>query len=223
MNFRVFPALIVVIMVGLTVKVGVIWNNISLLNNTGNKVFFIENKKALAQDKTDVPSLGDDESKSQIPDGMLPAYVVDEDDKNDISELSSGEIRLLHDLVRRREELLLIENRLEEREAILRAAEHQLIEKKNGLSIIKGDIETLLSKYDKFLDIENKRLINVYSNMKPKSAGIIFNEMDMDTLMIILRGMKERKIAPILAAMDPVKVRMISKELANNKKQVNLP
>ncbi len=223
MNFRVFPVLIVVIMVGLTVKVGVIWNNISLLNNTGNKAFFIENKKAFAQDKTDAPSFGDDESESQIPDGMMPAYVVDEDDKNDISELSSGEIRLLHDLVRRREELLLIENRLEEREAILRAAEQQLIEKKNGLSIIKGDIETLLSKYDKFLDIENKRLINVYSNMKPKSAGIIFNEMDMDTLMIILRGMKERKIAPILAAMDPVKVRMISKELANNKKQVKLP
>lgn len=222
----------------LTVKLGTIWHGFSP-SNTGD-VFQKSSAFAQSAEGEAAPeSLDNSEDMEEekpfefgsdaagadeIPEGMLPADIVDdEEDFSDVSNLSSGEIRLLHDLARRRKELDSKENRLEEREALLRAAEQQLIEKQGNLSNIKSEIEALLAQYETALDDENQRLINVYSNMKPKSAATIFNEMDIETLMIIVRGMKERKVAPILAAMDPEKVIVISNDLANNKELPDLP
>jgi len=235
MRFRLFPILIVAVTVMLTVKLGALWYDVS---SPGTAAIF-EKSSAFAQtDNPTPPTLGDENTTGEdepfelgadaegedIPEGMLPAETVDsEEDFSDVSNLSSGEIRLLHDLAKRRKELNVKERRIEEREALLRAAEQQIIEKQNALSVIKLEIESLLAQYDTALDAENQRLINVYSNMKPKSASAIFNEMDMDTLMIIIRGMKERKIAPILAAMNTDKVRLVSKELASDKGLPNLP
>lgn len=232
MRFRLFPILIVAVAVMLTVKLGTLWYGLS---STPADLF--EKSSAFAQepappslgedagDEEEAFEFGDDEDEDdEIPEGMLPAELVDdEEDFSDVSNLSSGEIRLLHDLAKRRKELDAVEKQLQERGALLRAAEQQLIEKQNSLSVIKSEIETLLAQYDTALDSENQRLINVYSNMKPKSAAAIFNDMDMDTLMIILRGMKERKIAPILAAMNTDKVRTISKELANTSEFEEIP
>jgi flagellar motility protein MotE (MotC chaperone) len=50
--------------------------------------------------------------------------------------------------------------------------------------------------------------------MKPKEAAEIFNKLEMDVLLGVAQRMKEGKVAPILASMQPDKARMLTQILA---------
>jgi flagellar motility protein MotE (MotC chaperone) len=56
--------------------------------------------------------------------------------------------------------------------------------------------------------------------MKPKDAARIFEELDMDTLLLVSERMKERKLAPIMAKMNPARATEITVELSRLR---NLP
>ncbi len=49
--------------------------------------------------------------------------------------------------------------------------------------------------------------------MKPKDAGRIFEELEMDVLLEVAEKMNKRRLAPILAKMDPKKARDVTEEL----------
>jgi len=53
--------------------------------------------------------------------------------------------------------------------------------------------------------------------MKPKDAARIFEELDMAVLLDVIERMKERKSAPILAKMNPVRAKAITLELAQRR------
>jgi len=50
--------------------------------------------------------------------------------------------------------------------------------------------------------------------MKPRDAARIFEELDMDTLLLVAERMKERKLAPLMAQMNPEKAKEMTVELA---------
>jgi flagellar motility protein MotE (MotC chaperone) len=50
--------------------------------------------------------------------------------------------------------------------------------------------------------------------MKPKDAARIMEQLDNTVLLDMLERMKEPKVAPILAAMEPAKAKTITAELA---------
>ena len=50
--------------------------------------------------------------------------------------------------------------------------------------------------------------------MKAKNAAVIFDPMALDLLLPIVRGMRETKVAAIVAEMDPAKARALTAELA---------
>ena len=60
-------------------------------------------------------------------------------------------------------------------------------------------------------------LVTIYENMKPKDAARIFGELDMVVLLDVIERMKERKVAPILAAMNPKRAKAITIELAQRR------
>ena len=60
-------------------------------------------------------------------------------------------------------------------------------------------------------------LVRIYENMKPKDAARIFEELDMDTLLLVAERMKERSLAPIMANMDPGKARDVTVDLARRR------
>lgn len=128
---------------------------------------------------------------------------------------SQEEVRLLQSLSKRREQLELRERDLEQREKLLQAAEKKVEEKLAELEALKQNLEGLLGKQQ---EIESERLgqlVKIYENMKPKDAATIFNEMNFDVLLSIIDRMAERRVAPILAAMDPVRAREVSARLAD--------
>ena len=59
--------------------------------------------------------------------------------------------------------------------------------------------------------------------MKAKNAAAIFDPMALDLLLPIVRGMRETKVAAIVAEMDPAKARALTAELARKREPAAEP
>lgn len=133
------------------------------------------------------------------------------------SPYSDEEVKVLQSLSKRREQLDTRAQDLDQREKLLQAAEKKVDEKVAELNKLKSEIENLLDKQTKMQDERIKQLVKIYENMKPKDAANIFNEMDFPVLLGIIDKMSERKVAPVLAAMNPDRARQISAQLAEQR------
>lgn len=165
-------------------------------------------------DFADIPARQDDSTL-----GLSPVALVDEgiNDNSiiDANSLSVAEVRLLHTLADRRRQLESRERSLTERESVLVAAERQLIAQQGELEAIREEIRNDLTIYDEAQEKQIVQMREVYATMKPKKAALIFNDLDLDILINVLRGMKPRKIAPIIADMNVEKARSVTLSLAD--------
>ena len=130
------------------------------------------------------------------------------------SSYSQSEIEVLQSLAARREAIEKRERELDQRLAVLSAAESQIDAKIQKLREIQTTIEGLIEKHD---DQENGKidnLVKIYTAMKPKDAARIFEQMDMPILIRVIKGMKERVSAAILANMSPDRANAVTTELA---------
>jgi flagellar motility protein MotE (MotC chaperone) len=146
-----------------------------------------------------------------------PASDAAKDDIKDLTEFSASELSLLQSLRKRREELQVREDALVQRERMLKAFELRINDKIAELNTIKDGIEktraAMLDQakvFEKSQDDRIQTLINVYEKMKPKDAARIFDNLDLKILMDVVRGMKEAKLAPILAEMNAEKATQVT-------------
>lgn len=175
-----------------------------------------ENFTASAQQTT---SLTDDSAEQQAKEQEAKDTEEKEfflEGQDDIKNLSSSEVRILYQLTKRRKELQERESILLEREAFIEAAEKSLGLRFNELNKLQNNISGLLARYDEIQVNENNKLRQIYSAMKPKDAAVIFNDLDISTLLMIVAGMKPRSVAPIIAAMDQERARLLTKQIADN-------
>ena len=54
--------------------------------------------------------------------------------------------------------------------------------------------------------------------MKPKDAARIFEELDLNVVVDVAELMEERRLAPVLASMDPLKAKTITIEIRTRRK-----
>lgn len=144
------------------------------------------------------------------------------DPLKDPVNFTQSEIDLLQKLAERRE---LIETRaqeLEQREALLTAAEGRIDRKIDELQNLQQTIEGLLKEHDDQEEKKIAQLVKIYATMKPKDAARIFNDLDMPILLTVLENMKEASSAPILAAMDAGKARAVTEQLSQ-RRRIPLP
>jgi flagellar motility protein MotE (MotC chaperone) len=78
------------------------------------------------------------------------------------------------------------------------------------LDELKKEVESLLERASVAHVADVERLVALYSNMKPKDAAAIMNDLDLEVTMTVLGTMPERNAAPILAALNPVRARALS-------------
>jgi flagellar motility protein MotE (MotC chaperone) len=142
--------------------------------------------------------------------------------KGDVTNMNETEIELLQNLAARRAVLDARGHELELREKVLKAAEQRLNERLKELDTIKTELEARLKVQEDFEATRLKSLVKVYETMKPKEAARIFEQLDTAVLVEFLEHMKEQKMAPILAAMDPAKAQKITAELAA-RRQIQRP
>lgn len=131
--------------------------------------------------------------------------------------MSQTEIDVLQALGERRRQLDERERAIEQREALMQAAEKRIAEKVNELKAIQAKLESSLKKQEAEREEQLRRLVKVYENMKPKEAARIFEQLDDAVLIDVAERMKEVKLAPVLASMEPKKATLVTTELAKRR------
>ena len=97
---------------------------------------------------------------------------------------------------------------------LLEASERRVEARIEELKGIESRIEALFGVQEEAQEQQLASLVTMYQSMKPKDAARILGQLDMDVLIQVVRRMSERKMAPILAAMDPVAAQELTVELA---------
>jgi flagellar motility protein MotE (MotC chaperone) len=131
--------------------------------------------------------------------------------------ISNAELKLLKELSKRRVELDKNQEELKVREQVLRATENKIDQKMLELKDLQAKLEEVMKQYDQKELGRIMSLVKIYENMKPRDAAKIFNELEMPVLLQVVSNMKEIKVSPVLASMDPMKARDLSIELAKQK------
>ena len=150
------------------------------------------------------------------------AEAAPEPEVADPFDYTDEEVDVLQQLAKRREELDLRARQLDEREALIQAAEQRMEQKMAELKALQATVEDLLKARSEQEEAELKSLVKMYENMKPKAAAKVFEEMDMDVLLDVVDRMNERKVAPILALVTPTRAKEITFELAQ-RRQLPIP
>ncbi|WP_439817327.1 MotE family protein [Zavarzinia sp. CC-PAN008] len=135
----------------------------------------------------------------------------------DPTQMSASEIQLLQDLGRRRAELDQRAADLDLREKMLEAAGHNIDERIAELKRVEESIKGLLGQSDEQEKARIASLVKTYETMKPADAARIFNTLDMPILLAVTQRMKEAKLAPVMAQMDPLVANRLTVELATHR------
>ena len=125
-----------------------------------------------------------------------------------------SEVALLKSLGKRRKALEKREREIQLRENLLKAAEKRIESRIAELKAIEGRISTQVKAQDKERDAQFGRLVKVYSGMKPKSAAKIFNKLDMEVALGLVKRMRPKATSAIMAAMDTDAAQRLTLEIA---------
>ncbi len=219
-QLRILPVLVIVASLAFAVRLGEI-----VVDPHGSR------GAAVAQDKpmTETSMESEDKMKTEpkliLPDDpMPPPSSIDwqDSDENDIG-FSSVKAELFETLTKRRKDLDAREYSVERKEALLKAAEHELDRKYKELEKIRDELQALLHQQTEEEKSTIRRLVKIYEGMKAKDAAKIFNTLDMDILIDVTSNMSERKLAPVMASMDPDRARSVTVFLAEEKSLPTLP
>ena len=213
-SIRILPLVIIVAFLALSVRLSEVVVGVQQVSST-----------AYAKDAEEEDTHKDSHAKDKGHGSHAPKVVEGKDAKapvwRDASdsdfELSDVKMEMFQDLSKRRDILEKKEKDFHVREALLKAAEKELERKYQELSKLKAEIEALLDTQKEQEQERVESLVKIYEGMKPKDAARIFDTLDIDILVTVLSKMSERKVSPVLAAMNPEKVRTVTIMLAEEK------
>lgn len=144
--------------------------------------------------------------------------------KEQVQPYSQTELDILQNLAKRRDELDKRAKDLDLKATMLDATEKRVNDRIGEMKTLQTELSKVVEDYKKQQNTEVMSLVKIYENMKPQDAANIFNELDMPILLEVIDRMSERKVAPVLAGMDPKKARDVTVELAElrrNRASVN--
>jgi flagellar motility protein MotE (MotC chaperone) len=165
--------------------------------------------KTGAKDGTKVPT---DAKKADL------ASLGADDGKDELMMYNKSEIDLLQNLSARRQELDRRERELELRRQSMIVADKNLDSRITDLKALQAKVQTLLQRRDEQEEAHLRSLVKMYEAMKPKDAARIFDALDTDILLDVVERMKEAKMAPVLALLNPERAKTVTVELANRRK-----
>ena len=224
-KIRLVPVTIFAATLMLTMKVADIFDDFNLQNIP------LQLSKAVAQDQKPKPNTTAQDEKTPQQKGASgannkttsteeesskgKASGKDEDNPdNDPTLFTQSEIDLLQELSDRREQIEKMSKQISLREGLLKAAEKRISKRVSELKQLQKTINDLIKTHDDQQETKMASLVKIYEAMKPKDAARIFEQLDLDTLLIVAERMKERKLAPVMAQMNPEKAKDVTVELS---------
>lgn len=229
-NLKVIPLLILVSALSFSVRLVDVVSGASSLSGSAVAASDAEDVKTEPLEMSDAgsqeleeknnsePSISLDDSESGLGDSPTWRDPVDDD-----PAYEAVRMEVFKDLSQRRADLESKERELTTREALLRAAEQELDRKYEELSQLRSQIEALLQQQSEEEIARIRSLVKIYETMKPKDAARIFDTLDLDILASVTSEMSERRLSPILAAMNPERARTVTTILAEQKQLPTLP
>ncbi len=226
---KILPLLIIVAMISFSVRLTEVITGISNLSasayakemeskNSGN-----DSAKTAKNTKTaeNADKKKDTESNTNEvvehvngAEAKAPKWRDASDSNLDIADIK---LEMFKDLSERRARLEKAEKAQQVREALLKAAEKELDRKTEELKKLRKEIKALLEEQSGQEAQRIDSLVKIYEGMKPKDAARIFDTLDLDVLGRVMSKMSERKVAPILAAMNAERARTVTIMLAEEK------
>lgn len=132
------------------------------------------------------------------------------------NSFTNSEILILQELAERREALDVRAKEIDKRAIQLKVAETEIDKKLQQLKEYEQRLEKLINQYSQ-KELENiNSLVKLYTSMKPKDAARIFNTMDLEITVAILKGMKPSNSSAIISQMNSERAQAITAELIGN-------
>ncbi len=206
LRFRLLPLILVGAFIAIFIKAS------DLLFETTTSVSNTSSLQAIAAEPEYDEEAFEPEEPVYSPNAPKGPEAISPDDSSKV------ERELLESLAKRREELQEWSQSISMRENVLNATEMKINQKMSELRELEKNVSKLLEHYNEKEDSKIRSLVKIYENMKPKDAAIIFNELEMDILLAVVDAMSERKVAPILAKVNPEKARSVTEALARERK-----
>lgn len=129
---------------------------------------------------------------------------------------SAAERAVLESLGKRRETLQAHEGELDMREKLLQATEERIQNQLKELKKLEASIGGVVEEKKQQERDDIASLVTMYESMKPKDAARIFDRLDMSILLKVVRKMKPRKMAAILAKMNPEAAEKLTVAIASD-------
>lgn len=206
-KIRLLPFFIFVAVLTLSIKVN---NVFDLYNHQIKQKLSISTAAALAEEKLNKETA---ELSSVLEKGK-PGDKAGAENPN--SAFTQSEILILQELAERREALDLRAQEIDKRAIQLKVTEEEINKKLRQLKDYEQKLQKLVNAYSAQEQANLDAMVKMYTAMKPKDAARIFNSLDMNITVALLKGMKPSSSSAILSQMDSQKAQAVTAELIGN-------
>ncbi len=203
-KIRILPIFIFVAALGVSVKLNHAYN---LYQKSGTSISIAATQAARAADKMD----DDTKELNEVLDNKAEAPTTPAN-----PTFSDSEIQILQELAERREALDVKAQEIDKRAVQLKVAEDEIDKKLKQLKEYEQRLNKLINQYSDQEKENVASLVKLYSSMKPKDAARIFNTMNLDISVAILKGMKPSASSAIISQMDSERAQAITAVLIGN-------
>ena len=205
-KIRILPVFIFAAVLSLSVKINTVYD---LYRQTENKSFSISTTQANAEDKLNKET----EQLTEILENSDKGSALQSIQSNGFS---SSEILILQDLAERREALDIRAKEIDKRAIQLKVAEEEIDKKIKQLREYEQRLTKLINQYSQKEQENIDALTKLYTSMKPKDAARIFDTMDLEISVAILKGMKPSSSSAIISQMTAQQAQAITAKLIGN-------
>ena len=203
-NLRLIPIFIFVSFLSLSIKVSNVYDQYRQISAKKITISTALAKDKQAKDTEELTDVLEKNSNSKgVTDLTTPTF-------------TNSEIMILQELAARREALDARAKEIDKRALQLKVAEDEIDKKIDQLKKYEERLIELTAKYNKKEKENIDSLVKLYTAMKPKDAARIFNTLDLEITVAILKGMKPSTTSTILSQMNSERAQEITAVLIGN-------
>ncbi len=203
-NLRLIPIFIFVSVLSLGIKVNNVYDHYRQISAKKITIATAQAKDKQTKDTEDLTDALENSSKAiGNKDSASPTF-------------TNSEIMILQELAERREALDARAKEIDKRALQLKVAEDEIDKKIAQLKKYEERLTELTNKYNKKEKENIDSLVKLYTAMKPKDAARIFNTLDLEITVALLKGMKPSTTSTILSQMNSERAQEITAVLIGN-------
>ncbi|MDD4556301.1 MAG: hypothetical protein PHE89_03105 [Alphaproteobacteria bacterium] len=204
-NFRILPIFIFFAFLMLSIRINNVFDS---LHEKQERITFVS--QSIAENK----GAKEEDELGKILDKNEKTALLSPDSAQTVA--SNSEVKILQELAERREALEVRSREIDKKAIQLKVTEEQIEQKLSQLKQYEQKLYSLMKDYDEHEKEKINSLVKLYSTMKPKDAARIFDTMDIDIVVALLKEMKPSTSSAILSQMDVKKTQLVTNRLIGN-------